>query len=59
MREDVDALSTVGEQPDLLHHISHDALPAAPVRQREEPGGPPGVAHDDLRGSASPLLSPV
>ena len=51
-------MSPIGEQPDLLHHISHDAVPAAPLREREAPGRSPGVAHDGLRRSASLLLSP-
>lgn len=35
------------EQSDLLRDLPHHAVPAAPLRQGEEPGCTPGLDHDD------------
>lgn len=45
------------EQSDLLRDLPHHAVPAAPLRQGEEPGCTPGLDHDDLCGCVSTLLS--
>lgn len=39
----------------FLHYISHHALPAAPLRQREEPGDPHSLDHDDICRSVDHL----